>query len=204
MKTRRDDHAGFSVIELTITSLLLAIVVTAMVGLLDSQTRADRRIQALVNSQEDVRLALTTVSRDIRAADPMIAQSALTDYRDQLDMTLYDASDVSRHVRWKLDPTTQILTRETIAADGTSVVTYRLKRVHNDDAGAVQPLFSYYNATNDDLLIPGLSSTQPADVVTCTVRVHVRVVADTNPGPQPFTDEADVELRNQTAASVCT
>lgn len=207
MTARRRGNAenGFTVVELTIASVVLAIVVASMVGLLDSQTRADKRIQALVNSQEDVRLALTAVSRDIRAADPMIAQATLDDYRDQIDMTLYDPSGASRHVRWKLDPSAQVLTRATIATDGTSSTTYRVPRVRNDASTTAQPLFSYYDGANNNLLglnsAPGQSSTLPGDMVRCTSRVHVRIVADTNPGPQPFTDEADVELRNQAASS---
>ena len=41
------------------------------------------------------------------------------------------------------------------------------------------------------------ATTRRRDIANCAIRVHIEVSSDSNPGPLPFTETQDVELRNR-------
>ena len=57
------------------------------------------------------------------------------------------------------------------------------------------PVFSYYDSHGNDLVAANPST--PANVANCAIRVHMSISSDSAPGPQPFTENLDVELRNR-------
>ena len=188
-------EAGFTVVEMAVTVALLSIVLTTLLGVLDAQTRASRRVEAVVNNQEDVRFALLALARDVRAADPLGPLPDVGAYATRVELQLRDATGASLGwVRWWLDTATGVITRADIAGPGGSVMatSYRLSRVRN--AQSALPLFRYYNSAGVELTAVNATA---ADFANCTVRVHLAVEADTNPGPRPFRIESDAEVRNR-------
>ena len=199
---RAISEAGFTLAEMAVSLMLLSMVLVAVFSLLDSQTRAERRASALVNSQEDVRIAVQTIGRDLRAADPLLANLATVNRAYQLNLQIGDpAAGPVTTVRWALDPATGDLHRQTLSAPNGTVTatTYTLHRVHNADAGVQLPLFRYYNSSDNEL---NTQNATVADVASCTIRVHILVQADSNPGPAPFTVETDAQLRNRLPGGV--
>lgn len=190
-KARAED--GFTIVEMAMTVMLVSIVMVAVLGFLQSGMAVEKRAQAIVNSQENVRLALVQLARDIRAADPMTALTDITSYRNRIELRLNKPS--LSYIRWSLDPTTGTLARQTISGPNGAVIatTLQLRRVHNGDAPAI-PVFRYYGFSDFEFTAQGATS---ADFANCTIRVHVVVTSDSDPGPQPFTSEIDAELRNR-------
>jgi type II secretory pathway pseudopilin PulG len=191
----RRDAAGFTVVELSITCALLSVVLISLLSLLDSQTRAERHLHAVINSQEDVRFAMLAMARDVRAADPVLALTNVADYGNQIQVQLRDGSGASLgYVRWLLDGAAQSVSRQMLSGPNGTVTTtvFTLPRVRNAQDGL--PLFRYYNSDGTELTA---ATATPADVANCTVRVHISVKADTNPGPKPFLLDSDAEVRNR-------
>ncbi|HZQ28067.1 MAG TPA: hypothetical protein VFA94_10255 [Acidimicrobiales bacterium] len=189
------DMRGFTVVELTVTCAVLSLVLVSLLSLLDSQTRAERHLQAVVNSQEDVRFAMLAIARDVRAADPLLPLSSVDGYANQIQLQLRDGSGTSLgYVRWILDPAAQAVSRLVLSGPNGTVTStvFTLPRVRNAQDGL--PLFRYYNSDGTELTA---STATTADFANCTVRVHITLEADTNPGPKPFQLDSDAEVRNR-------
>lgn len=196
MTSRRDSEAGFTLIELTIVMVMLLLISGAMFQMLDSLTRNERIQQAMVTNQERVRLAMIEVGRDIRAANPLNELSTTTDYPTMLELSLGPRDGTQTHVRWRLSGTT--LVRQVLTAPrGTVTATKNVLTNVRNVAGS-QPLFEYYRP--DGTLID--VATHAGDISQCAVRVNVSVVSDVDPGPIPFTEDSDFELRNLLPANL--
>ena len=200
MTRQARDESGFTAAEVVMTSLLLSIVTAMVLSVLVSQTRAERRTTAVVNSQQDVRFAMTAMVRDLRSADPMLPATTVDAAKYQVDLQLTDTGGGTSYVRWTLDAANQMLLRQTLSGPGGTVTAAKLtlKRVHNGD-GAGTPIFTYYNSTGTQMTS---SNATPADLANCSIRVQVTVTADSNPGPAPFTVASDAELRNRLPGGV--
>ncbi|MDQ1438988.1 MAG: hypothetical protein QOK43_2617 [Acidimicrobiaceae bacterium] len=196
----RPSEAGFTVVETATASMLLLVVLTTLLGLLNTQTKAERRLRASVDNQEDVRYALVAIARDVRAADPLLPLATTATYRDTMELELKTTSGSHQaYVRWDFESASGVVRRQTLAAPGGSVTatTYSLSRVRNGDAGI--PLFRYYNSAGTELTS---TTATAADFANCTIRVHITLYADSAPGPQPFRSESDGELRNRLPGGV--
>ncbi len=187
---------GFTLVEVAVTAVIMMIVLGALFGVLDSGTKAEGRTQALIQSQEDVRFAMAEILRDVRAADPVLPLGSVPSYASTVELRHGDAA-TPVFLRWRLDPLTSTIVRETLSGPGGSptATTYRLERVRNGDAGALVTLFRYYNSAGTELTTANATA---ADLANCTIRVRVTVKADTDPAPglQPFSLTSDAELRN--------
>lgn len=192
---RARDEAGVTIVETVMAAALLALVMSTLLGIMDSQAKAERRLRASVDNQEDVRFALLAMARDIRSADPLLPLANVADYPAKIEMHLTNTDGSSRgYVRWTFNAGTTTLTRQTISGPGGTVTgsTYSVTRVRNGDVG--QALFRYYNSEKTEL-VPGTATT--GDFANCTIRVHITLWADANPGPAPFSSESDAEIRNR-------
>ena len=193
---RQQDENGFTVVEMVITLLISTLVMGSLLGILGSQQRAERRVQGFVSNQEEVRLTLVEMQRDIRAAEPLYPLVTADLYDYSIEMRVFDpdsTTDASSVVRWSIAAGSTELVRDVLTAPGGSSVgtTYRLKGVRN--RLLLRPLFQYYSAIGNQF---GLASV-PADFATCTTRVKVDLVAGPDPRPAPVKVASDVQLRNR-------
>lgn len=193
---------GFTLVEVSVTALVMTTVLAALFGVLESGTKVEGHTQAMINSQEDVRFAMAEVLRDLRAADPLLPLPNVGDYTSRFEVRHGDAASPV-YTRWSLDPTTSTLVRQTLTgAGGTpTATTYRLERVRNGDAGATVTTFRYYNSEGTELTA---GNATPGDFANCSIRVSVTLKADSDPEPglQPFTLTSDAELRNRLPGGV--
>lgn len=196
---RRRGQSGFSMVEVSVAMAISSIVVAALAGVLMSQARAERKIRAFSDNQEEVRQAMVTLQRDLRSAEPLLVLSSSADYRSRVDLSVYDEIDsgTPATVTWRVDTTSQELVREEHLGSGATVTTYRLREVTSASA---EPLFSYFKANGTEL-VPGTDAA--ADITACSSKVHIRLVAAPNAGGGFARLESDVQLRNRRPGTGC-
>jgi hypothetical protein len=187
-------------VSIVVTTML--VIVGSFLAALNSVTNTGVRIQALVNNQETVRFGLDRLQRDLRAANPVDAPSTTGAYSNAMQIELGPNPGIRIVVRWFYDmtPTSstyEALLRQVMSGNGASAsVTSQvavITRVRNLETNT--PLFTYYDSGGNNLV--SNNPTTPANVANCAIRVHVQVNSDAQPGPQPFGENIDVELRNR-------
>lgn len=200
---KHDNEDGFTIIEVMIASSILMIVLAMLFGTLVSLTRNEDRSQRLVSNEQNVRFELDQMSREIRAANPLVILDTTAQYSNQIEMVLGATGDPAQQVvRWTYDtdpasPNYEQLSRQTMSdsSDTATVLTtsWYLIRVRDVETGT--PLFTYYDFAEKDMVASGTYTN--ADIANCAIRVHISLSSDSNPGPLPFTETQDVELRNR-------
>ncbi len=199
---------GFTIVEVMIATAVLMVVLTMLFGTLVSLTRSEDRSQRLVGNEQNVRFELDQLSREIRAANPLVpllnAASAAT-YENQIELVLGPTGGTQQVVRWTYDTSREEMVRELMSdASATATVlatSFFLNRVRNLETNT--PVFSYYGQHNEDLVAQTLANGGNVhDAANCAVRVHIVLESDSNPGPLPFTETQDVEIRNRLPGNV--
>lgn len=202
LRVAASEEDGFSLIELVISMGILMLVLGMFFSTLDSLTRSEDRAQRLVSNEQNVRFELDQLAREVRAANPLVILSSTTQYSDQIEMVLGPTGGAQSVVRWtyETDPSAENyerLSRE-LMSDTSATATvlstsWYLIRVRNVESGI--PIFTYYDANQSDMV--GNPNYTASDIANCAIRVHIQLTSDSNPGPLPFTETQDVELRNR-------
>jgi prepilin-type N-terminal cleavage/methylation domain-containing protein len=204
----REDERGFTIIEVTIATSIMLVVLAMFFATLTSLTKSEDRSQRLVTNEQNVRFELDQLAREIRASNPLTPlPNAVTAaaYSNQIELVLGPTGGAQQVVRWTYNTATEKLSRELMssAAAGATVLTqsFFLTRVRNVETGV--PMFTYYGSLNTDLVAQALANNgHQDDAASCAVRVHIALVSDSNPGPVPFTETQDVEVRNRLPGNV--
>jgi hypothetical protein len=173
---------------------ILMVVIGALLGAMDSMTTTEHRISGRIDDEQNARLTLAAVSRDVRAATSMLSVVP-----DQIDLCLVVAADGScnTHVRWAYEAATSTLTRSLVTS--TVTPTNVLHAVVNGPSGA-QP-FTWYGRAGSDLMIsPDLL---PQDMAACAVTVRSTIVIGTDRSTSPITESAEVAVHNQGNGAGC-
>ncbi len=195
MGARRDDESGFTVLELAIVMMISSIVMGSLIGILDSQSRAERSINGLASAQEQVRLSLVAIQSDLRSAEPLVALPAAADFPKRMEILhLAFDTDTLIRLRWRLDDANDELVREALDGSGNVTgTTHRLRGVTNNT------VFRYFNSRGDELTAENSTS---EIIARCTLRVRVLIDAAPEDGPQPLDSWSDVQLRNRLPGGV--
>lgn len=184
-----------SLIELCVVMALLSIVLFTLYGLMDTMSNNAVRQSALVIDQERVRLAMLQITRDLRSSDPILPLDTSTESANQVDAAVLDAHGDTIYVRWQL--LDKVLSRSILTGQDGAVVSTNavLTNVINPSS---QPVFSYFTQASASVPLDlGSAETQPGDIANCTIRVHVSITAAPEPGPAPFMQQSDAEIRNR-------
>ena len=206
----RSDESGFSVIEVTMATAMLLVVLVLVFGMMVSLTRNEDRSQRLVSNEQNVRFELDRLAREIRAANPLVpllnATSAAT-YDNQIEMVLGPTGGSQQVVRWIYNTTTLQMVRQVMSGTSSTATvvaqSFFLARVRNVDTNT--PVLTYYGQQGEDLVAQSLALADPYhthDAANCAIRVHIQISSDSNPGPLPFTQTQDVEVRNRLPGNV--
>lgn len=194
-------QSGFTVVELAITTALLMTVMATILGLLDSQTRTERRVQTFADNQEELRQAVVAMQRDIRSSEPLKRLATSPEYALRIDLDVYNkiTDPTPVRIRWIVDPVAKELRREMLDGDGNpTATTHRVRGVQNTYA---VPLFTFFSANsstaNEDLGKYNLATDSPADIASCSVRIRIELLAAPTPGPAPALLVSDAQLRNR-------
>ena len=207
MLERRDEQ-GFTLIEVMISTVILLIVLGMTFQVLVSLTNSEDRAQRLVSNEQNVRFELDQLAREVRAANPLVpllnAVSAST-YSNQIEMVLGPTGGTQQVVRWTYDTVNEKMARQVMSDTSASATvvaqSFFLTRVRNVETG--RPVFTYYGQHDQDLVALTLANGGNLhDAANCAVRVSIELTSDSNPGPVPFTETQDVEVRNRLPGNV--
>jgi type II secretory pathway pseudopilin PulG len=203
-----DDQRGFTVVEVTIASSIMIAVLAMFFSTLVSLTKSEDRSQRLVGNEQNVRFELDQLAREVRAANPLVPLMTATtasDYSNTIELVLGPTGGAQKVVRWTYDTTKELMVRQlmTDTSATATVITqsFFLNRVRNVEVN--MPVFTYYGQHNQDLVQQALTNGGFIhDAANCAVRVHIVLMSDSNPGPMPFTETQDVEVRNRLPGNV--
>jgi prepilin-type N-terminal cleavage/methylation domain-containing protein len=205
------DEQGFTIIEVMMATAILLIVLAMTFSVLVSLTRSEDRAQRLVSNEQNVRFELNQLAREIRASNPLVPllnATTASDYENQIEMVLGPTGGTQTVVRWTYDTTAKQMVRQQMSDTSSSATvvgqSFFLARVRNVESGT--PVFTYYGQQGEDLVAQSLANGDTLgkrhDAANCAVHVHIELISDSNPGPQPFTQTQDVEVRNRLPGNV--
>ena len=208
LRRAHSGEQGFTVVEVMTATSILMIVLVIVFGMLVSLTRNEARSQALVSNEQNVRFEIDQLAREVRAANPLVpllnATSAAT-YNNQIEMVLGPTGGTQTVVRWTYDTAAEQMVRQVMSGTSSTATVvsqaWFLARVRNVESGT--PVFVYYGQHNEDLVAQTLANNGNLhDAANCAIRVHIQISSDSNPGPLPFTQTQDVEVRNRLPGNV--
>jgi type II secretory pathway pseudopilin PulG len=192
---REVDERGMTITELMVVVLMLGAVMATLFGVLQSVAGNERIQQAKVNNQEKVRFVLSQLTRDLRSANPLLPVTTAADSATSTEMALGASTGTQTYVRWSLTGTT--LSRSVLAAPGGAPVTTKVMLTNVRNAARGITLLRYYRSTVAEMPVTGAGAVTAGDIANCTIRVKIAVAADADPGPAPFVEETDAEIRNR-------
>lgn len=186
----RREEAGFTIVELLVTSAILLLIVTATMATLVAAQRATDFSTRRGQTHDEVRLALHRLTKDLRQATRFnttftASGSGSWTGRD-LDFLTYTAAspDLPVRVRWWVSGAT--LRRQEWRPDGSSVGTLEALRAVTPPGAGVPDLFYCDVLQGSD----AATGTPVPWQVTVTVTVDL-----TDPGAT-YSTQTQVQLRN--------
>jgi prepilin-type N-terminal cleavage/methylation domain-containing protein len=202
-RLERRDEQGFTIIEVMIATAILLIILAMTFQVLVSLTNSENRAQHLVSNEQNVRFELDQLAREVRASNqlvPLLNATTASTYNNQIEMLLGPTGGAQQVIRWTYDTVAERIARQVMSDTSSSATilsqSFFLTRVRNVESNT--PLFTYYGQSNQNLVAQTLANNgNKNDAANCAVRVAIQIISDSNPGPVPFTETQDVELRNR-------
>jgi hypothetical protein len=141
---------------------------------------------------------MTEMARELRSADPLLPLDDAVDYPHRFEAAVPARSDTGpdTYVRWELSGTT--LSRSVLSGPGGGATSTRtvLTNVRNIAQGV--PMLRYFSTDGSEIPV----TAAPGDFANCAVRIALTITADSEPGPLPFSQASDVQVRNRLPGGV--
>lgn len=93
MKTREE---GFTVVELAVAILLLSLVSFMLLNFLDSTTKLTNRASLHSQAEQDARLAMRTITQDLRSANPITGSPCTGGLKDCISFEVQQPTRADR------------------------------------------------------------------------------------------------------------
>lgn len=216
---RATDEDGFTLPELLITTMLVAILSLTLFSVSDALTRTVATTESRSRSVTDARTALERMGRDLRAANPInqLVSGPTSQYKTSVSFDVFCSggqactSSGLRPVRYSvsngvLTQTIGTSSARLLGPEGTPTLPTRLRRGAIVNA-ADQPVFTYFRAdgseiTTADVVGEGIPTTYFRD---CTKRVKIRLLVRSEPNKSDKITELTtiVTLRNHNEVNPC-
>lgn len=181
-RRRRRDERGFTLTELAVAMSLMLLVSGAVLGALESGTRAERQASTRVDDEQSVRVVLAQFARDVRNATSVAVPSLPS---TEVDLS-YANGDA---VVWAYDASTHVLQRSlTPQGQATSTSGVSIGGLTNSAT-----VFEFLASDGSDLMAD--ASTTVQDVTTCTATVAVSVTSSGHPPLGLFTETAHAPVQ---------
>jgi prepilin-type N-terminal cleavage/methylation domain-containing protein len=188
---RERQETGFTLVETMISLAIMSILIGTLLGALDVATHGQQRQEALVADQETVRGVLLQMDRDLRGANPLEPLDSSSSYASEVAAAIIQSGG-TQYVLWQLSGTT--VTRSVLSAPGGTTISTQTELINVNNIATGTSLFRYFNSAGNELT--ALNNTA-GDFSNCTVRILITVAAASAPGPVPFSESSDVEIRNR-------
>ncbi|HLI54124.1 MAG TPA: prepilin-type N-terminal cleavage/methylation domain-containing protein [Acidimicrobiales bacterium] len=184
MLNRRREE-GFTLVEMMIVSLILAILLAVGGAGFVSLSSAASRNEDMVAAQQSVSTAMSQLERDIRSAETITVPPGQSPSR-AVGLSVLQPDGTTAGVEWIYDPATATFTREVQA--GSSY------QPSSPTLGSVADVtFTYFDASGEDI-----TATTDSNIAACTTAIGVRLeVEPAAAGLAPFQEDAEVALTNQ-------
>ena len=173
LRHRLHGEDGMTVVELTVASLLLMIIIVSVFSMLDSGTKTERGQQARHDALLGIRAAMTRISRDVRPALSVGPTSTST----RLAVQTYQ-SGATDPVDVVYELVADRLTRSVNGGAATTILEHVV----------ASPVFCYHFDSTCLQLTPTAN--------LASIRVTVSVFPEVGAGTSPITLATDIELRN--------
>lgn len=182
---RAYDETGSTMIEMALSSAMLALVMTSVLGFMTSSASNERFQQARVENQESVRLVMTQVAKDLRNANPLLPLADSTSFASSFEVALGPTEGPLSYARWNLVGTD--LVRSSLSGPNGTVLSSGVKL-----SGISAWSLKYFDRNDVEITAADL----PGDFVNCTSRVVISIASQTNEDAKGFVEYHDVQLRN--------
>lgn len=206
---------GFTLPELLVVVLITGIVMIALFSSMTSIATATARTDSRTQTLAQTRLAMETITRDLRAANPIDELTPVADYDRRVQFSVYCRTGAPncvnnlRSVTYRaagrtLERVVGGGSRPLLGAEGTSTLAEHLRRgaLLND---AATPVFTYFRADGQQLATTGASASPSTSFRDCakSVRIHLRVRSEANNPNAEVSLRTEVALRNNNEVSGC-
>lgn len=212
---------GFTLVETMLAVAMLGIALAVSFGVLTSLTSQSARVTNRSQALADARTAVETISRDLRAANPIDAVTPVSLYDSEMGFTIFCSSAGSGQcdAQNRLHVIYRVLNHSLyrIVGSGGAAVTKPLIGPRGpaslalaDQPGSIvidssQPIFRYYDATNNLLSTSAVNGAPPTSFRDCakTLEIHLRIVADAKGTVPAYDIDTKILLRNYHVVAGC-
>lgn len=183
--TRPREDDGFTLLEITVVSIVLAAILAIGGGVFVSLNNTTARNEAMVQAEQSASTVMTELEHDIRSTQTVAVIPGVSASQG-VQLAILQPDGTTTNVQWLYDPFMETLTRSIQNGPSFQPSGYKLSSVTNI-------IFSYFDAQAGDI-----TSTTNSNIATCTTAIGIDVtVTPTTRGASPFVDTAEVALTNQ-------
>jgi prepilin-type N-terminal cleavage/methylation domain-containing protein len=182
-----DAEAGFTMVELMVTMLIMSVVLAIGGSMLFSMSNTAARNDAMVQQEQAAGTVLAAMARDIRSTHA-ISLPGTADEQVMLQENTGTPGSYT-YVEWTYNPTAGTVTRSTAStAAGPFTVTGPAAADVTNGAGT--GIFTYYNVNGAPIT---------TSIASCASRIGVTLdVSTTTAGVPAYVTSQDVALTDQT------
>ncbi len=217
--TEDERSDGFTMVEVLVAMLLLSIVSLMLLSTFSSFARTTVEVQTRSATLNDSRVALETITRDLRAANPIDDVSvAPAIYDRQVSFSVYCSTPGAngcganrlRSITYRLNTTTRALervvgtgVRPLVGPTGFTTLP-TLERPGAIVNTASEPVFKYYDKDGVQLSTAGTDTGGGTYFRDCTKTVEINLRVRSEPGLESTTDiTTRIALRNDNEVTGC-
>lgn len=194
----RDD--GFTLLEVTIATAILGIMLAIAAGALISLQNVTARNNAMITIEQNASTTLAQMARDIRSSHSITFLPSTTNAAYSVVLNVNQPSGGTIPVEWVYQPPaapatvgtlSRVVLTQSLAVSATKVVL-------SDVANGANPLFSYFNL-NGGSPMPTSGSTALQTLQNCTTAIGVNLTISPNPVPgvNVFSESDQVAITDQ-------
>lgn len=146
-RTARTD-AGLTVVELSVTVLLMSVVSLIVLNFFDQTLKVTNRADAQVRTEQDAQLALRTIGQDLRAANPIISipttcSTMATCVRFEVQRPTNDRPLCKSTITYRV--ASGSLVQDRIDTNCATARNYSARRIIGITNTSSQPVFQYFD-----------------------------------------------------------